>query len=77
MTFGKLLREARVRAGKNVKQAARDAGTSWGYWYEMERDLKCPTVKMLPSLANAVGCDAADLIPSLESTQKNISPQSV
>ena len=77
--FGALLKRARIAAGLSVLEAARAAGTSHSYWYEMERGEKSPTIDKLADLARAVRVHPSYLLPdhSHEKTSENNSAVAV
>ena len=52
--LGVVLRAARVRAGRGVRETARLAGVSASYLSALERGLRCPSVPMAEALAQVL-----------------------
>jgi transcriptional regulator with XRE-family HTH domain len=65
--LGKLLREAREKAGLSQEDLAARARVHRTYISLLERDKKSPTLKVLLRICKALGVPAADLVAKLES----------
>jgi len=57
------LRGRRIAAGLTLQQASAAAGITAAAWSAYERGRTLPSLPMLASVAAAVGCAPADLVP--------------
>jgi DNA-binding XRE family transcriptional regulator len=62
-TLAQRLRGRRIAAGLTLHQAAAAAGITAAAWSAYERGRTLPSLPVLASVAAAVGCDPADLVP--------------
>lgn len=61
--FGKILRKARLEAGKSQEDLAGDAGLHRTYISSVERGERNITIVNIYRLAKALSIDAKDLLP--------------
>jgi len=61
-TFGRVLREVRLKRGLSQRALAERCGSNIPYISELERGLKVPTLTMILRLAAALDCRVRDLV---------------
>jgi transcriptional regulator with XRE-family HTH domain len=61
-TFGRVLREVRLKRGLSQHALAERCGSNIPYISELERGLKVPTLTMILRLAVALECRVRDLV---------------
>lgn len=66
--FADRLREARISRGLTQADLATKAEVSVAYVGRLERGLAAPGIDLLARLAQALGCPAGELLPSVETT---------
>ena len=64
--LGKVLREAREKAGLSQATVAARARIGRSYLSLLENDVKSPTVKVLFRICGAIGISAADVLRDVE-----------
>ena len=61
-TFGRVLREVRLKRGLSQQALAERCGSNIPYISELERGLKAPTLTMILRLAGGLECKVRDLM---------------
>ena len=69
-SYGERLKAARKKAGLKQADVAAILGVSQGNYSQWEANTRTPKMNSLVRIANAIGCDVAELIP-IEFDRKN------
>jgi transcriptional regulator with XRE-family HTH domain len=64
--FGQALREARLELGLSQEEAALACGIDRGYFGQLERSLKSPTLNTVWRLANGLNVKPSELLIRVE-----------
>ena len=70
MDIGQVICALRIERGLTQEEVALEAGTNAGYLSRIERGERDPSLKMLQSLAAALGTDAPALFATLGTEQR-------
>lgn len=72
VVLGRRIADRRKKLGLGQERLALDAGLHRTYLTTVERGMRNPSLETLCRIANALGCDLADLVRGLQAEQGRI-----
>ena len=63
MTIGERIKQIREKKKLTRNALAVRAGLDWGALQQIEQDKRMPTIRVLDRIADALCCEAKDLLP--------------